>query len=402
MTRPKPRVAAAIVLWSITACTRASPPADETIADDAPELHGVVLPRAATRAPVPAHALEVFVQPDGVLVDGVRLAGIDAAGIAGARHHRSEPLDDRLRGGDVAVPVVVFADRSVPFGSVIDVMYSASQAGRESLAFAVAGDPMPGAIAFAGPRTWDPATDDIHIDAACGTRVVLDGLRARITPCVGPETFIDVMDAATLASMGALLVATRYERYLHLQAPAVTPWATVVGVIDGLAAAPCPGPPDAEPSHECRPWGVLVDLDPPLPWHPGDWDALKLSIYDIDPEPSAARRRRYTEPKLRARAQRAIPALERCLRSSADLRLRMPRCIELLLAYDDDDREVAVMFPMRAPLCAAEVFAPLATQVTRLLPGDASVRFAVDFPLPAGIADDPGNPPCRPRRHWRD
>lgn len=383
------RVVGALALFA--GCADTTPPAPTN--DEAPAARSFAVPTAEPHTLFTMGSVEIVVHPDAVMIGDVRIAEVGREGIEGAVHHRIAALDAYLAALDPGIPVAVRAHRDAPHGAVIDVLFATTRAERGEVLFAVEGR-VPGAIAIHGGALWDRTYDERQRDASCITSARLVDTHILVDPCMGDPSKVAMGDRAALQAIGARLGESGVERHVVVLAPASTPWATVVDVIDAIGSDGCTGP-DEPRSDTCRRWTAGVDLSPPMPWYAGDWDALDVSIFDVDTAPSSVRTPRYTEAELRARVEGLLPQLRACLRDSPGLRIRMPRCVSVMLAHDDRGREVSIAWEPGAPACLTDLFAPFAEHPSRLVPGDAEVRFAIEIPAPSGAE---ASPACTVRR----
>jgi hypothetical protein len=383
------RVVGALAL--LGGCAETAPQA--ATSDAAPVARSFAVPTAEPHTLFTMGSVEIVVHPDAVMIGDVRIAAVGRDGVEGAVHHRVATLDTYLAALDAGIPIAVRAHRDAPHGAVVDVLFATMRAHRRDVLVAVQGR-VPGAIAIHGGALWDRSYDERQRDASCLTTARLVDTHIQVEPCIGEPAEVEKDDRAALQAIGAHVDKSGVERHVLVLAPASARWATVVDVIDAIGSDGCKGP-DEPPSDTCRRWTTGVDLSPPMPWYAGDWDALDVSIFDVDTAPSPVRTPRYTQAELRTRVDGLLPQLRECLRESVGLRIRMPRCVSVMLAHDDRGREVSFVWEPGAPACLSHAFAPSAEHPQELVPGDAQIRLAIEIPTPSG-AD--ASPECAVRR----
>lgn len=371
-----------IAAAGVGACTEATPPA--SVAAPAPVHDG--LPHARAHVRIADDAPTISLSPDALTIGDAQLATVGDDGLREATHHRVDALHRYFGGVDPGVQVALRADADASFGAVIDVLYTASEADRRQLVMAVSGEPRAGIPMFGGSM-WDRTYDERVYEHACTTYVRLADASVQIEPCAGESMTVGAADAAALAAAGKRLLDDGFVEVLLVEAPASTRWGTVVAIVDALATDGCAGP-DEPRSSTCERWHVGIDLSPPLPWYAGDWGALEVSIYEIASPLWYGHAKRYTEPALRKRVEKLLPALRTCLRDAPGLRIRMPRCIDVQLTKERPGREVSFVWQPGAPACLTDLFAPASDRSPWDLLADAEIRLAVTYPAPEGAAAD--------------
>lgn len=381
-------VGTALLLAAACADARSPAPKDD---EATPRRKGVMWPKAEPHTLIIMGSAELLVHPDKVMVGDVEIARVGEAGLEGALHHRVEALDKYLAALDPSTPAAVLADRDAPYGAVIDLLFAAKRAERHELVFAVEGRER-GAIAMHGGPMWDLDFDERHREMRCATVARFEGETIVVDPCTGDRETIALDDRAAMERLSTRIAVSGAERYLRVEAPGKTPWATVVGVIDAMATDGC-NKPDEPRSDTCRRWGVSLDLSPPLPWYAGDWSALEVSLFDIDTAPSLTREQIYSEAELRSRIEALLPQIRTCLRDAPGLRIRMPRCIDVML-WRDKGVDLSFAWQPGAPPCLTEFFGPVAEHPAAMVPGHAEFRLAIEIP---GPTDTPAAPSCRVR-----
>ena len=341
--------------------------------------HALSLPRGIGRAAIIDDAARVFVHPDVLLVGSTYIALIEAGRVAerSVSHHHIEALHDALRIGDQTRPVVVHADRALAFGTVIDVLYTASRAGRQKLRFAVAGEPAVEGFRISPAWTWDP-TAGKQVHQPCGVDAVFDGAQVSVSLCGAPTSLIALDDLAAMRRVASESLAAGHDPVVRFRGPAAVPWETVVTIIDALGGPECVPEDHQVPPRNCGSLGAIVDLDPPLPRAPGNWAALRVSFDSVTLWASARRPR--SEAELRERVTAAVPALESCLRASNVMQQGMPESVTVVLGTDEKGREVSRLQDELVPSCVAEAFAPSATDYRDVIAGDAHLTLRITFP----------------------
>lgn len=335
------------------------------------------LARATPRRAFPTDGIEVVISRDRVSVGGVRVASIADGRLPAdeVAHHHVAGLAQQLRTTTATSPVVIHADELTRFGAVVDAMYTAHGIGRDELAIAVAPvapNGSAGVITVNAPRTWDHDLDDRVEDHACVSVAQVGDATVMLTTCDGVSRRFAIEDAAGMqghtASLGANIV--------RVTADADVGWSTIVRVIDALG-----GPPwdhAAIEARTIRAHHVVLDLDPPIPWRAGRWDALEVRLDHVELIEHADRVR--DRAQLEARATAIIPALQRCLRGSDALRLRVPDHLSIVLATHPELGDVAFTDERTAPACATALVAVLPPRIVEVVPGDAVLHFAIDVP----------------------
>ncbi|MEM6989023.1 MAG: hypothetical protein AAF721_00955 [Myxococcota bacterium] len=342
---------------------------------------GVTLAESEGTGLLPVGATDIFVTPEAILVDGKRIVALEQGRLpAGATdHHRIAALDSLPRTD--GAPVTVYPARSLPYGVLVDVLYTLHRAGATDLGVAVEGHDTPGRLRVFAPSTWDAHGEDD--DTACTLALTVGRLEVRASPCLDPEVSFLKHD---LAGLGELARRSNERNTIEstaaLRATAATPWSEVVAVLDavrGPASTLSPSPSE-RPSASCWFCFPSLDLDPPIPWRAGNWDALRLTVDDVYVDEASGR----DVAEVRARAAAATEALERCLVASDALRLRTPTTLSIVLAQQHG-REVSVARAAGAgnhtPACVGEAFAPLAPIPSMVVPGDAQITYTIALPL---------------------
>jgi hypothetical protein len=366
-------------------CAETTPPASTD--DEPPAARSVAVPTAEPHTLFAMGSVEMVVHPDALMIGDMHMAAVARDGLEGAVHHRVAALDTYLAALDADIPIAIRAHRDAPHGAVVDVLFATMRAHRREVLVAVQGR-VPGAIAIHGSALWDRNDGEQRRDASCVTTAQLGDAHLMVEPCGGDPSKVAKGDRAALQEIGARVAHSGAERHLMVLAPANTPWTEVVDVIDAIGSDGCTRP-DEPRSDTCERWAVGVDLSPPLPWYAGDWDALDVSVFDVDIAPSGTRTLHYEEPELRARVESLLPQLRACLRESTGLRIRMPRCLSVMLAHEERGREVSFMWEPGAPACLSDAFAPPAQDPQKLVPGDAQIRLAIEIPAPSGAEASP-------------
>ncbi|MBK8235236.1 MAG: hypothetical protein IPK74_06755 [Deltaproteobacteria bacterium] len=359
------------------ACADARPrvATDDTVAPD-PAVPRLV--RATPRRAFPTDGLDIVIARDRMLLGDVRVAKIVAGRVAAdeVEHHRVAALAQQLRDAPPTVPVVIRADELTRFGAVIDAMYTAHGDGRDEFAIAVApvnADGVAGVISVIPSRTWDHDIDEGVHDLVCFTVARVADATVELEVCGEAPSRFALDDAE---GMRGHLTGPGWNHHVRVVADADAQWSSIVRVIDALG-----GPPwdhDAIDARTIRPHYIVLDLDPRIPWRAGRWDQLRVRLADIELIEYADRRR--DRAALETRATAMIPALERCLRGSDELRLRVPDSITIVLATHPELGDVAFTADRSAPACVATLVAPLAPRIVEVVPGDAELHFAIDVP----------------------
>lgn len=343
----------------------------------APDPRVPRLARATPRRAFPTDGVEIAISRDRVSLDGVQVASIADGRVRADEvvHHHVAGLAQLLRNTTATSPVVIHADELTRFGAVVDVMYTAHGIGRDELAIAVApvaANGSAGVITVNAARTWDHDIDERVEEHACVTIAQVRDATVVLTTCddVAQRFAIDDADGMQrhVARVGANIV--------QVVADADVGWSTIVRVIDALG-----GPPwdhAAIDARTIRAHHVVLDLDPPIPWRAGRWDGLEVRLDHVELIEYADRVRDRSQ--LEARATALIPALQRCLRGSDALRLRVPDELSIVLATHPELGDVAFTSQRTAPACAAALVAPMPPRIVEVVPGDAVLHFAIDVP----------------------
>ena len=371
-----------IALW--TACTKAPAVLDvETLlarCDQDPSsdaCHALVAARGVTLASSTARgtwetpALRVFLRPDGEVIFGDLVASVRQQ-----EHHRIVGLDgalERLREDAEPPAVLLYADRARTYGDVVDVLYTTSRAGFHDLRVAVETQDGPWALDVAAPQTWDPDNHRI-VEAKCSIHLTVAGGRVKVKACGEEAVDLELGDVDAIAELKrASRKRVRGDQGARVWADADTPWPVVVGVLDALRGPGCSlhggGP-------ACDPLGIMFDLEPPIPWRPGSWDKLQVTVERVEGYGTAKRPRDLA--KLRKRVDRTLPAIAACLRGSDVMRLQMPDNIVIFLGTDDAGKEASAA--PHVPACVPEAFAPQVENISAFVPGDAGITLAISVP----------------------
>ncbi len=332
---------------------------------------GVTLPSSTARGTWQAPALRVFVRPDGEVIVGDRVASVRQQ-----VHHTIEGLDGafaRIREvAEVAESpaVLVYADQARAYGDVVDVLYTASRAGFDDLWVAVETQDGPGALRVGAPRTWDP-DDHRKVEAMCSIHLSITGRRVKVQACGEEPVDLELGDGDAIAELKrASRKKVSGDQGAMVRADADTRWPVVVGVLDALRGPGCSLHDDGA---ACDPLWIVFDLEPPIPWRPGSWDMLQVTVADVELYSTAKRPRDLA--KLRELANRKLPDIAACLRASDAMRLRMPEKIHVFLGTDDTGKEVSAA--ARVPACVPEAFAPQVENIAAFVPGDAGITLAI-------------------------
>ena len=274
---------------------------------------------------------------------------------------------------------MVFGDGGLFYGSIVDLLYTADRNHLAPLTVGVQTEAGPAAMPVGASWTWDPEDTRIR-DFACCMRAKLEVDAVELEPCGGE------LVRASLSDLGPIVRAAEHEPHpngcVEMKGAAEARWSDAIAVLDAIRSPGCPLVPDrADRDRGCRPIGVVLEHDPPIPWRPGNWDAITVTVGEIELQDSAPRPR---DPAIvRKRAEAALPAVTECLRTSEAMRLRRPERI-LVSLMTDEGREVSMATAGNAtqqmPACVPEAFAPLTDRAAHLLPGDAVVFLEIDLP----------------------
>lgn len=272
---------------------------------------------------------------------------------------------------------LVFADATSSYGSVVDVLYTADRNHLAPLSVGVQTEAGPAALPVGAPLSWNP--DDTRVyDRRCCMNAELEPEAIELEPCGGARVRLPLSDVDGIAELAEEQDA---DGCVSMRGDPKARWRDAVAVLDAIRSPGCPLEEDrADRDRGCRPISVSFDHDPPIPWRPGNWDAITVSVGKIDLYETAKRPR--DEATLRARAEAVLPEVTECLRTLEIMRLQRPETVTVTL-MTDAGREVSMPMaehPRSHPLCVGEAFAPIADRVVQLLPGDAVVFFEIDLP----------------------
>ena len=225
------RLGLAVALAAIH-CTEASTPVADP--DELVATHGVTLARTSGRGSIDTGVTRVFVWSDAVRVDESPIVGIEPAS-----HHVIERLAERLEGH--APVVAVHPDRSLRYGDVVDVLYTAAHKGVEHVVVAVETARGPAAFRALAPSTWNRRPEGVG-EPACNPELHVDGTRASFSsPCTRLQLEAPVADPKAVSEAYSRIVDGGPQlSIVRVLGSSDTPWPTVVEVLDAVRGADCP------------------------------------------------------------------------------------------------------------------------------------------------------------------
>ncbi len=250
----------------------------------------------------------------------------------------------RSRTRDAGELLTLALDRQTPPRTLIDLMYTAHQAGAEGFALLAANENHEDrSLALFSPQLWSE-------DDAAPPR---DAATLRLTRASRELSYRD--EPIPLDWDDPASVEKKLHDYnqlfprLHavdVQVADDVPLQRLVATLDLLRGSSCRFARYDEMPSDCYLWAPTLAGLEPIPRRPGDWDRLALSIkrqeWIRDETP---RRKAQHEARLRARVEDALPAIKTCLLEHRGARALRPAELAVLFRVDAETPGVFV-FPV--------------------------------------------------------